>query len=433
MRKLLPFLAILLLVTFSAQADWMNVAAFPDTVDGWAPDAYSQGTAVDGEGKIWYTPYYASETVPYDTSGDGVPDTTTSVRAIYVFNPDGSQADFSPISVFEYDGASDTLWNSARGLQVDPDGNIIHSNYDRLIKFSPAGVALAVMYPYGEGVSLTSTAFDADGNMFISTVLPGYVSKAFDTDWELIDDIIPAEMHTAYARTCEVAPDASAFYYCGFTAGYGYLRFNSDSDVYGDYTTSIDSLFPGMAVEAAEWQPETGYLWGGNTGDNGPGYTSAAWYGMDPATDTFVDSMIVPGVADFNGKPRGIGFSADGMTAYVSYFNSWDTEAMYRLEKSPDGVWEHTGTFAIGYELKAAYPNPFNPSTNLTFEMQADGVADLRIYDLRGAEVAVINNSHLDAGQHTFTFDASDLAAGVYVARLTVNGVILTQNVTLLK
>jgi hypothetical protein len=431
MRKALPFLAILLVFAFSAHADWMNVTAFPDTVDGWAPDAYSQGTAVDADGKIWYTPYYNSETVPYDTSGDGVADTTKACRAIYVFNPDGSQADFSPITHYEIDGVGDTLWNSARGLQIGPDGNIYHSNYDKIIKFSPEGVALGQFWPYGPDVSLTSSAFDTEGNLFISTVLPGYVSKAFDTDWELIDDIIPAENHTAYARTCEVAPDASAFYYCGFTAGVGYIRYNSDSDVYGDYTSSVDTLFPGLSVEAAEWQPGTGYLWGGNSG--GAGWTNCAFYAYDPASDAIVDSMLIPGVADLGAKPRGLGFTSDGMTAYVSYFNTWDVAALYRLEKAPDGVWEHTGTFAVGYELKANYPNPFNPSTMLNFSMQDAGVADLRVYDLRGAEVAVINNSYLPSGDHSFSFDASDLAAGVYVARLTVNGVILTQNMTLLK
>ena len=210
------------------------------------------------------------------------------------------------------DGVTDTLWNSNRGLALDPDGNVVTGSwcvYYRINAETGAGMQKLLTYPSSDpdagpwdGESVTAASFDADGNMFVCTVLPGFPIKAYDLDWELIDEIIAAENHSAYSRTCEVNSAGSAFYYCGFTSGVGYIRFNSDSDVYGDFTSSIDTLLPGLSVEAAEWQPGMGYLWGGNTG--GAGYTNAAWYALDPATDTVVDSMIVPGVADLGGKPR---------------------------------------------------------------------------------------------------------------------------------
>ncbi len=129
----------------------------------------------------------------------------------------------------------------------------------------------------------------------------------------------------------------------------------------------------------------------------------------------------------------GIDFSADGNTAYICFFNSWDSDAIYKIEKGVVGVWEHTATMVPGYALKANYPNPFNPSTKLDLTMKEAGVADLRVYDLRGAEVAVLNSSYLSAGDHTFTFDGSGLATGIYVARFNANGAMYTQNMLLVK
>ncbi len=60
-------------------------------------------------------------------------------------------------------------------------------------------------------------------------------------------------------------------------------------------------------------------------------------------------------------------------------------------------------------------------------------MADLRVYDMRGAEVAVLNSSYLSAGEHSFTFNAENLAAGVYIARFTANGAMYTQSMTLVK
>jgi len=403
--------------------------------------AYGQGMAVDGAGKIWYTPYYNSETVMVDT-GSGSVDFEQGCRGIYVFNPDGTEASFSPIKILTVDGVTDTLWNSSRGLRTDHNGDIIAGSwcmYYRINHLNGEGMAKLTPYPTADpddspwdGASITAAAVDADGNMYCNAVICGDGPiKAFDPDWELIDDLVPADMLNGYSRTLEVAPDGSAIYHCNFTGGYGLVRFNSDSDVYGDFTSSIDTLFPGLSVEATGWDP-AGRLWVGNTA--GAAFTNCAFYAFDPATDTMVDSFIVStSMVDLGIKPRGIDFSSDGNIAYVTFFNSWDNPAIFKIEKDVVGVWEHTGSFIAGYALKANYPNPFNPSTKLDVVMKDGGVADLRIYDMRGAEVAVLNNNYLSAGEHSFTFNAANFAAGVYIAKFTANGAMYTQTMTLVK
>ena len=81
----------------------------------------------------------------------------------------------------------------------------------------------------------------------------------------------------------------------------------------------------------------------------------------------------------------------------------------------------------------AAYPNPFNPSTTLAFDLPQSGPVDLVIYDVTGREVRTVLNSVLEAGRHQLAFDASDLPSGIYFARLTAQATTLTHKLLLLK
>lgn len=63
----------------------------------------------------------------------------------------------------------------------------------------------------------------------------------------------------------------------------------------------------------------------------------------------------------------------------------------------------------------SSYPNPFNPSTNIEFTLSHAGQTHLKIYDLRGVEVAQLLNHQLDAGQHSVQFNPGTLSAGTYI------------------
>ncbi|MCD4828322.1 MAG: T9SS type A sorting domain-containing protein [Candidatus Cloacimonetes bacterium] len=68
-----------------------------------------------------------------------------------------------------------------------------------------------------------------------------------------------------------------------------------------------------------------------------------------------------------------------------------------------------------------AYPNPFNPSTTIEFNMMESGQTTLCVYNIKGQHVATLLDEPLQAGNHTVTWEVSDLANGVYFARLTIN------------
>jgi hypothetical protein len=90
-------------------------------------------------------------------------------------------------------------------------------------------------------------------------------------------------------------------------------------------------------------------------------------------------------------------------------------------------------TIPITYELSQNYPNPFNPTTTIRFQIPKDGIVTLKVYDILGAEVATLVNEEMVAGKHEVNFNASSLASGVYIYRLSVNDFINVKKMVLLK
>jgi len=64
------------------------------------------------------------------------------------------------------------------------------------------------------------------------------------------------------------------------------------------------------------------------------------------------------------------------------------------------------------------YPNPFNPSTTITFNLPQSTSVVLTVYDRLGREVSVLVNQNLDAGEHTVDFNAGELLSGIYFYRI---------------
>ncbi len=74
----------------------------------------------------------------------------------------------------------------------------------------------------------------------------------------------------------------------------------------------------------------------------------------------------------------------------------------------------------IETKLQANYPNPFNPKTEITYQLAEDGFVTLRIYDVLGKEVTVLINDEKSAGYYSVSWDASGEASGMYYMRMVV-------------
>ncbi len=85
-------------------------------------------------------------------------------------------------------------------------------------------------------------------------------------------------------------------------------------------------------------------------------------------------------------------------------------------------------------ELDANYPNPFNPVTNIDFYLPVQDLASLVIYNAKGQQVATLVNQELNAGLHSFTWQAGSFASGIYFYTLYVGGEpVKTQKMVLIK
>ncbi len=73
------------------------------------------------------------------------------------------------------------------------------------------------------------------------------------------------------------------------------------------------------------------------------------------------------------------------------------------------------------FELKQNYPNPFNPTTQFDIEIPESGWVTLKIYNLIGQEVATLVNQALRPGYHSYIWDGSNYASGVYYYHITVH------------
>ena len=83
--------------------------------------------------------------------------------------------------------------------------------------------------------------------------------------------------------------------------------------------------------------------------------------------------------------------------------------------------------------LSQNYPNPFNASTNIEFRIPKSEFVTLKIYNLVGEEVCTLLSASLLSGFHSFEFDASDLASGVYVYQLLAGSFVETRKMILLR
>lgn len=122
----------------------------------------------------------------------------------------------------------------------------------------------------------------------------------------------------------------------------------------------------------------------------------------------------------------------------------WDIHTV--VSESPEGLYS-PGTDAIAivsvksdknnipkeFSLSQNYPNPFNPSTVIEFSLPKEEKVSLKIYDILGREITTLVNRKLKAGNYNYTWNAKDLASGVYLYKFSAADYVVTKKMLLLK
>ena len=84
-------------------------------------------------------------------------------------------------------------------------------------------------------------------------------------------------------------------------------------------------------------------------------------------------------------------------------------------------------------KLNQNFPNPFNPTTNISFNVPYEGLVKVSVYDLSGRMVADLVNEYKNAGSYSVTFNASALSSGIYYYSIEAGSSKITKQMMLIK
>lgn len=141
-----------------------------------------------------------------------------------------------------------------------------------------------------------------------------------------------------------------------------------------------------------------------------------------------------------------IGFvKGNGTTTDLSIYSFTDKNVKenysYRLKQIDfDGTFTYSNivnasgsTLPTTFTLAQNFPNPFNPSTSISYSLPKAGVVTLAIFNTLGQKVKEVVNGFQEVGNYTASINASDLSSGNYIYNISLNGQSINKKMLLLK
>jgi len=442
MKKLLVIVAALMLFSSLGFAQWVFDSDFAETTS-------PHGIVVDANGRIWVGTYGDTDSILVN----GVWEPVNSIR---IYNADGTLHHL--IQMLTYNGVTDTLWNTCRGMSLDNNGNVLYANWYTMWRINYQTYdAMNKQDPFA-GNSITKMGCDVNGYIYVHRVVAsGIPLSIFDSDFDLYAEL---DSSWAISRAMEVSDDGNDVYLgriYGGSSGNGITHYRSDDGSGPDGTYSVvDTLWKKLWAGSSMDFDNNGLMWAGSYWDCGA-TEWGGWYGID-LTQSWA---IVDTIRHFEGSrsgtdpvaglpyflsPRGAAWSADGMTMYTNDFDGSMVKKWTNSSPAAPGapaIWDSlvmsidvkTGEeiLVVDFKLGQNYPNPFNPSTNIPFDIKKKFNVKLVVFDMLGRQVATLVNEELAPNHYEFTFDGANFSSGTYFYQLTIDGVAQTKQMMLIK
>ena len=92
-----------------------------------------------------------------------------------------------------------------------------------------------------------------------------------------------------------------------------------------------------------------------------------------------------------------------------------------------------TDTSPYKTKLNSVYPNPFNPTLNLDFEIENDDFVNIYILDINGRLVDTVYDGYINKGSHSYIWNADSFTSGVYFLNIITSNNVISEKITLIK
>ena len=139
-------------------------------------------------------------------------------------------------------------------------------------------------------------------------------------------------------------------------------------------------------------------------------------------TDGYTDDLLWYDVRAY--------YSTDGTYSDADYQAAFGAPSASTLENNL--VATLSNEIPAEYSI-SNYPNPFNPTTTINYQLPQDGFVTIKVYDMLGKEIATLVDGSRTAGYHNVNFDASRLTSGIYIYTINANNYVQSKKMILMK
>lgn len=157
------------------------------------------------------------------------------------------------------------------------------------------------------------------------------------------------------------------------------------------------------------------------------------WTEMVLSDHRFQPKPIVGGFSNYQGDHISVISSGSRIHAFWMDDHSGIYQIWSKIINIPQSLSDESGIFPGGFQVEQNYPNPFNPSTRISFTLPVRGDAVVIISDLNGSVISEETLNDLPPGRHSYTWNASKQASGIYFYTIKSGASKITKKMVLIR
>jgi hypothetical protein len=352
------------------------------------------------------------------------------------------------LSFFFLVGSSNAQYSSPESVAYDSTGKryiIANTNTNSLLQRSQSGTVTTFVTaaPSPHGLAIYN------GNVYVACngTVRGY--KLSDASL-----ILNVNLGATFLNGMDV--DANGVLYISDFSAKKIYKLNVNTQAFWVYIANTVSTPNGVCVDA----PRNRVLFC-NWGSNAPvkainlvdssvttvattTYSNCDGIKMDRNNNVYVSTWGSSGVfkydVNFTGTPTLV---ITGLSSPADIFinkksdtlvspNTGNSTVTFHFLNNPTNVGNNNSQIK-DFHLNQNFPNPFNPSTSISFYLNKQGFVNLSVYNIKGQLVKELLNEKMNEGAQSVQFNASELPSGIYSYKLNFEGMTEVKNMVLVK